>query len=526
MTAFVTLDGISVATPEGRALFENLTLSVGCERIGLVGRNGSGKSTLLALIAGWMKAFEGHVSTNAKVAMVGQVPNAIGSFADILGVADALDRLDRLDRGEGDVADAEQADWTLPERLSRLRADAGLLHIPFDRPATSLSGGERTRAAIAAAMLAQPDLLLLDEPTNNLDREGRAMVMALLDAWSGGLIIASHDRELLDAMDRIVALSSTGVTIFGGGWTAFAEARDAELQRAEQAASKADEMLAIQKRSVQVHTEKKAQRDRKGKQERIKGSNSKLLLDAKKDRSGRTMSRDKAVAARLLGDALDQQQTARARLEIVAPLTIDIPPSGLPSNRKLAELKEVALDRNGKRLFGPLSLTIEGPQRLAVSGPNGSGKTSLLQLITGVIEPSTGSAWRADGAVAMLDQHVAIIDPYLSLLDNLRGQSPELSPNEAHAILARFAFRNRDAEKLGGQLSGGERLRAGLAMVLGTPKPAQLLILDEPTNHLDIDSVATLSQALLDYDGALLAVSHDQRFLSEIGIEQIITLGQ
>ena len=161
---------------------------------------------------------------------------------------------------------------------------------------------------------------------------------------------------------------------------------------------------------------------------------------------------------------------------------------------------------------------------MAVTGANGSGKTSLLALATGAAQPTSGAVHRAEGCIAMLDQHAALLNPALSLLDAMIAAHPRMSTHDAHAALARFAFRNRDALKPVAVLSGGERLRAALCLVTAGPVAPQLLILDEPTNHLDIESIELLEEALDAYDGALLVVSHDETFLERIGIAQRLAL--
>ena len=177
-----------------------------------------------------------------------------------------------------------------------------------------------------------------------------------------------------------------------------------------------------------------------------------------------------------------------------------------------------------RHLFGPLSLEVRGPERIAIRGANGSGKTTLFRLMTGELAPSGGDLDRLSTRVAVLDQHVGLLDPSTSILDNLRRLNPELTANDAHAALARFAFRNRAALQIAGTLSGGERLRAGLACVFARPQPPLLLLLDEPTNHLDLTSIEVLETALSGYDGAIIAVSHDRSFLRAIGVEREIRL--
>ncbi len=258
MSAFVILDSISLATPDGRPLFDGLTLALGRERTGLVGRNGSGKSTLLRLIAGASEPSGGSVQRTGSIGMLAQLANDRQSIAQALGVDVALARLRRLERGDGSLDDAAEADWTLETRLHSALVETGFPARPLDRLVASLSGGERTRVALARLLIEAPDLLLLDEPTNNLDADGREAVAQLLERWQGGALVASHDRALLERVDRIVELTPVGITVFGGAWSAFAAQRDAARTRASAELERASDALHETERSIQKAREKKA----------------------------------------------------------------------------------------------------------------------------------------------------------------------------------------------------------------------------------------------------------------------------
>jgi ATPase subunit of ABC transporter with duplicated ATPase domains len=522
--ALLTLDHIAAARPDGTALFSDLSLAIGRERVGLVGSNGAGKSTLLAIIAGEAQPQTGSVHRAGRIATLRQILPCEGSVAQALGVVEALACLDRLEGGTGTIDDAAMADWTLRERLAAALADVGLGSIGLDRESATLSGGERTRLGLAAMLLTQPDLLLLDEPTNNLDEQGRDAVASLLARWPGGALVASHDRALLEGMDRIVHLSSVGVLTVGGGWSAFVAQRDAMRERAEETLDRNRRQLAQSEQAVQRQSEKKARRDKAGRALRDKGGTPKIVLGMMAERAEQSGGRDRQLAQRQISEAREGLDSARQQVEILTPLHIDLPRSGLSANRTLLRFEHVVLERDGRRLFGPLSFAIIGPRRIAIEGANGSGKTSLLSLATGTLNPSAGNVHRAAGAIAMLDQHVSLLRPDLTLVENMCAHHPGMTPGQAHAMLARFAFRNRDALKPAAVLSGGERLRAGLAMVTAGPTPPQLLILDEPTNHLDVEAIETLEEGLRCYDGALLVVSHDALFLEHIGIEERIML--
>ena len=524
MAAFLILDSISLVTPDGRPLFDGLTLALGRERTAVVGRNGSGKSTLLRLIAGDIAPSGGSLQRIGRVGMLAQLADERLTVGEALGVADELACLHRLESGEGSLDDATDADWTLPARIQAALNDAGLPSLPLHRPIASLSGGERTRVALARLLIETPDVLLLDEPTNNLDADGRQAVAQLLERWHGGILVASHDRALLERVDRIVELTPIGVTLFGGAWSEFAEAREAARDRAEADLDHATDALRNTERSLQKAREKKSRRDKAGRAWRAKGIEDKMFMDRERERAENSAARESHLASRLIGERTEALEAARARVEILTPLAIDLPRTDLPRGRELIAFKDVAMAFGERRLFGPLSFDVRGPERIAIRGANGSGKTTLFRLITGELAPSLGNIDRRTDRIAVLDQHVELLDPASSILDNLRRLNPELTANEAHAALARFAFRNRAALQIAGTLSGGERLRAGMACVFARPQPPYLLLLDEPTNHLDIASIEELESALAAFDGALIAISHDEAFLRGIGIEREIAL--
>jgi len=524
MPAFLILDSISLTAPEGRPLFDGLTLALGRERIGLVGRNGSGKSTLLHLIAGQGEPSSGSVQRIGSIGMLTQLADDRQTVAQALGVDDDLARLRRLERGEGSLDDATEADWTLEARLHAALVETGLPAMPLDRRVASLSGGERTRAALARLLIEAPDLLLLDEPTNNLDADGREAVAQLLERWQGGALVASHDRALLERVDRIVELTPVGITLFGGGWSAFAEQRDAARARAGAELERASDALRHTERSIQTAREKKVRRDSAGRAYASSGSQAGILLDAQKQRAEASGARESRLADRLLGDRADALEAARAKVEVLTPLAIDLPTTDLPGGRQLIAFKDVTMSFGDRRLFGPLSFEVRGPERIAICGANGSGKTTLFRLMSGELKPASGDISRLTDRIAVLDQHVGLLDPAASILDNLQRFNPELTGNAAHAALARFAFRNRAALQIAGTLSGGERLRAGMACVFARPQPPFLLLLDEPTNHLDLASIEELEHALRGFDGALIVISHDRAFLHAIGIEREIVL--
>lgn len=525
MPASISLSGLSWSTPNGTPLFTDFNLTFGRERTGLVGRNGTGKSTLLHLIAGHLHPVSGLLRVTGSIAMMRQdaMERPDETIADLFGVRSALDLLDRAEAGLADADELGDADWTLPTRIEGALLRCGLSAEP-QTPLVTLSGGQRSRAALAALIFAEPDFLLLDEPTNNLDRAGRKAVLDLIRGWTGGAIIASHDRELLEEMDVIVELTSLGATRYGGNYSAFRQRKDTELDAAAHDLAYAEKSRSDAIRRAQQASERKARKDSTGHRARAKGDQPKILMDAAKGRA----EGSRGAGARLRDarrEAADEAVSiAREKIEVLQPLRMDIAPTGIASSRTALQLEEVTGGYDPDRpIIRNLSLTITGPERVVIAGPNGSGKTTLLKIITGQIMPQSGLAHLTVPFV-LLDQHVRLLDPAQTLRENFLQLNPAVDAHVAHAALARFGFRAADALRRAGELSGGERLRAGLACTLGAIPPPMLLILDEPTNHLDLDGIAALEAALAAYDGAVLVISHDEAFLKSLGPNRIITL--
>jgi ATPase components of ABC transporters with duplicated ATPase domains len=519
MSAYLTFNDVAAATPQRRALFQGLTLSLGRERVGLVGRNGAGKSTLLAIAAGNAAPSAGKVNRSGTAGTLAQNWAPDVTAAQGLGVSEGLAVLQRVLSGGGSTADFEIADWSLEQRIDEALLEVGLPGIALDRAMGTLSGGERTRIGMARLFIDRPDLLLLDEPTNNLDAAGREAVRSMISGWQGGVLVASHDRDLLETMDRIVELTPVGVRIVGGGWSAFAAQRDAEREQAAADLERSDAALRDTARAVQRQKEAKERRDKAGRAFAAKGSEPRILLGAQAQRAENSGGRIGKIAERLTEDAAARAREARAKVEVLTPLAITLPSSGMPSGARVLEMSGVTAALPGRTL-GPWSLVVSGPERIAVSGANGAGKSTLLRIAAGLAAPAEGCLKRADGRIALLDQHVDLLDRQSSVLANFLRLNPSATAHEAHAACARFAFRNTDAARLVGSLSGGERLRAGMACVLGGHDVPWLLMLDEPTNHLDIESIELLEQALREFDGALMIVSHDPPFLAAVGVNR------
>ena len=523
----LTLDQLSYSTPDGKALFTSFDLTIPSGRTGLIGRNGIGKSTLLRLASGEILASGGTVSRPERVRMLAQhlAIDHGETVADLFAIAPALERLARIADGQPRPDDIEKADWTIEARLDVALAAVGLSGIAADRPLISLSGGQRTRAALAALTFDAPDLILLDEPTNNLDRDGRALVIDLLASWHGNALVVSHDRSLLRTLDAIIELTGTGARLYGGNYDFYRTQKQLEDAALSHDIAHAEKSLAVIQRDMQRQKEKQDRRDAAGRRSRARNDMPKILMNGRKATAENTAAAGARLADRRISAAEALRSDVVAKREVLNPLCLDLPSTGLPSGRTVLAIENLTGGPvSDEPVIRDLTCTLSGPERLAITGPNGSGKTSLLRLITGDLAPVRGSV-RLNARMALLDQNVTLPDARLTLAEAYRQHNPDDSPMDAHAALARLGFRGDDGRRKVGELSGGERVRVALALTIAGPHPAELLLLDEPTNHLDFAAIDVLEAGLAAYDGALIVVSHDADFLDAIGTTRELVLG-
>jgi ATPase subunit of ABC transporter with duplicated ATPase domains len=529
----VVADRLAYSLADGRTLLSDLTLGFGRERTGLVGANGTGKSTLVRLLAGDLRPSSGSV---VRAGSLGYLPqdfrvHADQPLADVLGIAVRLARVDRVLAGDASPDDLDRVggDWDLRERAEAVLARLGLSHLALDRPVVDVSGGEATRVALAGVLLAEPDFLLLDEPTNNLDAAGREALYGFVEGWTGGLLAVSHDRGLLRRMDRIVELTPSGARVYGGGYDLYRAQRDAEADAAARELASAQAELRSARREAQQMRERQARRDSRGRQVAAKGGMPKIMLGMMKERAEGTGARVHETGARLIADGVARREAARERVDEQARLALDLPSAAVPAGKVVVELDAVTYAHPGAAspVMDGVSLRVTGPERVAIVGRNGGGKTTLLRLVTGELRPDAGTVRLGlpRDEVAFFDQHTRRLRDDASVLENYRAANPDVDVTAARHALARFLFEGHAVHQPAGSLSGGQRLRAALACTLNGWHPPRLLLLDEPTNHLDLDSLQALEEVLRGYDGALLVVSHDADFLDAIGIQRRVELG-
>ncbi|MFI1358023.1 ABC-F family ATP-binding cassette domain-containing protein [Streptomyces sp. NPDC020898] len=530
--AFIVCSNLSFSWPDGTPVFQDLSWSVGDGRTGLVAPNGAGKSTLLRLIAGELRPNRGGVTVKG---LLGYLPQSLPltgglTVAEVLGIAPIIEALDAI--ASGDVSEEHFTtvgnDWDIEER-SRVQLDRlALGDVPLTRQLHALSGGQAISLGLAAQLIKQPDVLLLDEPTNNLDLAARRKLYDVLENWRGCLLVVSHDRELLDLMEGIAELDSGEMRLYGGNYTEYEETVRAEQETAEKNIRTAEQQVKREKRELQQARERAARRAGVGARAARKGSIPKMAAGTLKRRAQESAGKANDMHGQRLADAKTRLDEASRVLRDDHRIALELPDTNVPAGRTVFLGEGIHVRYGERELFAGegVDLTIRGPERIALTGPNGVGKSTLLRVINGELEATNREFKRADGRVAYLSQRLDTLPLDRTVAQCLADYAPHKPEAERMNLLARFLFRGPAAHLPVSALSGGERLRATLACVLGAEPAPQLLLLDEPTNNLDLDSVEQLEGALNSYEGAFVVVSHDERFLKEIGVNRWLLMSE
>jgi ATP-binding cassette, subfamily F, member 3 len=490
-----------------KVLFDNAGFAVGSsDRVGLLGPNGSGKSSLMKVIAGLLKPDGGSLTFRRGV-RVGYLPQDLAGLAArplIEVVRAAVPGLDGLQARLEDtqraleVAAEPEVQLELSAELAELHQEAegyeahfgrhvaerilsGLGFKPTDmnRSASEFSGGWKMRAALAGLLLSAPDLLLLDEPTNHLDVPTLGWFDAFLRGSKHAFMLISHDRAFLNRqVTRVLSLEPEGLKSYVGNHTRYLEQRAVEV---EQLLAQAEKQA-----TRRAHLEAFINRFR-----------------AKASKARQVQSRVKMLAKEKDVETIEDRKTVSFRFGEVAR-----------SGREVAELKGVKKSYGANVVYDGLDALLLRGEKVAVVGLNGAGKTTLLKLLAGELEPDGGTVTLGHNVqLAYYAQHHGeALDAKATVLEVLRQAAPERTDGQLRSIVGAFLFSGDDVDKRVGVLSGGERARVALARLL--VRPANLLVMDEPTNHLDLDSTEALIDALEDFGGTVVFVSHNLSFLN------------
>jgi ATP-binding cassette subfamily F protein uup len=475
------------------------------ERVALIGRNGTGKSSLLKIVAGLDKPDDGllQVERGLRRTYVPQEPQfapGVRVFDAVSeGVAEAKAAREKFERHDGvdhDELDALQSriealgGWDWERRVDETLQRLGLAP---DVVVDTLSGGVRKRVALAQALVAKPDVLLLDEPTNHLDLDAIDWLAELLRGYRGALVLISHDRAFIDATaTRIVELDRGQLRGYPGNFSAYEAAKARELESEALANARADKLLAQEEVWV-----------RKG-------------VEARRTRSVARIARLEQLRVQRVAR---RDQVGRVRMEVA---------TGGQSGKVVAELEDVSLRFGERVIVDKLTTTILRGDKIGLIGPNGCGKTTLLKLILGELEPASGRIRRGTQiSVAYFDQMRAGLKLDATLADTISPGSEwiEIGSARKHVMsyLGDFLFAPERANAKVTSLSGGERNRLLLARLFALP--ANVLVLDEPTNDLDIDTLELLEELLANYPGTVFLVSHDRRFVDNVVTSTLVWEG-
>ncbi|MFJ2766829.1 ribosomal protection-like ABC-F family protein [Streptomyces sp. NPDC087300] len=528
--AAIVCSNVSFAWPDDTPVFHDLSFAVAPGRTGLVAPNGSGKSTLLKLIAGELKPATGSLTVGGTLGYLPQSLPLTGDLtvAEVLGVAAVIRALDTVE--SGDVSEEHFAvigdDWDIEERTRAQLDRLGLAGLALDRRLSTLSGGQVVSLGLAAQLLKRPDVLLLDEPTNNLDLEARHQLYDVLSDFTGCLLLVSHDRALLDRMERIAELNSDELRLYGGNFTEYEEAVRAEQEVAEKNIRNAEQELKREKREMQQARERAERRQSNAARNLKSAGLPRIFAGNMKRGAQESAGRAGQMHATRVSEAKARLDEAGRALRDEQRITLDLPDTQVPAGRNLFIGEGLQVHHAGRAVFAEdgVDLTVRGPERIALTGPNGAGKTTLLRLITGELAQDSGEIKRGEGRIAYLSQRLDLLDLDRTVAENFAAFAPERPEAERMNLLARFLFRGARAHLPVRVLSGGERLRATLACVLCAEPAPQLLLLDEPTNNLDLVSAGQLESALDSYRGAFIVISHDEKFLAEIGVNRWLRL--
>ena len=522
MRAHVRVSQLCFAWPDGTPVFDGLSFTLDARRTGIVAPNGAGKSTLLRLLAGELTPASGQVDIAGSLAYLPQdlaFPSAL-RVADVLGVREGLDALAAIAAGRAEQAlfDAVGDAWDLKERTRASLATFGLDRLALDRTLDTLSGGEVMALGLAAQWLKRPDVLLLDEPSNHLDAAARQRLYRFIDEWDGCLVMASHDRALLGCVDQVAELDRTSLRLYGGDFAFYEEAVRVQADAAEQdvrSLRRAVKREERERQQARERTERRASNARRG----ASDAGLPRIVAGNRQRAAQVAAgRSEDVHAARLADAGRRLAVAQRSTREEPDLGIELPDTHVPPGRWLFSGRSLQVLHDGVALFAPggIDLDIRGPERIAIAGGNGSGKTTIARLLCGDLTPGSGVTRRGEGRVARLSQRLDAFDAQDAVMGCFSASTPALDDVERANLLARWLFRGAAMHRPIAALSGGERLRISLACTLhATPAP-QLLVLDEPTNNLDLHAVRELERALRAYRGALVIISHDAAFVEAL----------
>ncbi len=523
------VSGVSFHYYNQPILFQNISLSVmSGSKVSFIGNNGVGKSTLLKLIAGKLDAVSGSVQCSSVPYYIPQQIGMMGlSVGRALGVSDKIEALHAIYEGSDDAKSYEilDDDWTIESRCRIALDDWGLSNIELTASMDSLSGGEKVKVFLAGIAIHQPRTMILDEPTNHLDKVSRQKLYEIISNTKATVIIVSHDVTLLNLLDETYELSSNGLKLYGGNYNFYKEQKFIEEQALNQQINTEETALKLARKKAKEVNERQEKRSRQA--EKNKGQVIRILRQGLKNRGENTGANLKDRHTELIHQNSLRLSDLRQKQEVRCELKLDFYNTSLYNGKLL--VSAIGLNfRYSERDFlwkNAFDVEIRSGERIHLKGDNGTGKTTLMKLLIGELEPSAGKIIKSDFSFVYLDQEYSNVNTSQTVFEQAQQYNcHNLLDHEIKLRLHRTLFPKDMWDKPCCVLSGGEKMRLSLCCLMISNHIPDLIILDEPTNNLDLQSLDILTATIKNYIGTLLVISHDNVFIKEMGITRTIEL--
>jgi ATPase subunit of ABC transporter with duplicated ATPase domains len=525
----LTLNHLSYIHSNRDVLFKDLNLTINRhDKIALIGNNGTGKSTLLKILAGQLQPANGTVSAESKPYYV---PQHFGQFNDLtlaqaLRIDTKLKALKNIVAGCGTESDLLliNDDWLVEERCSHALTIWDVRGTDLDTKMEALSGGQKTKVFLAGIHIHQPDIVLLDEPSNHLDLQSRNILYDYVRSASNTLVIVSHDKTMLNLVTSVYELEKGKLTLYGGNYDFYAAQKQIEITALQNELKNKEKVLRKAKEVERETIERKQKLDARGRKKQVKSGVATIMLNAYKNQAEKSASKIKDIHAEKTAKISNEINNVRNALPDWDKIKINLNDAVLHSGKKIVIAAHINFSFHDKLIWEqPLTFTITSGKRIAIKGANGSGKTTLIKIILGSLQPKVGSIDRVSFKSIFIDQDYSLIDNRLSVYEQVQQfNSSHLGESELKIRLNRFLFAKESWNQPCSTLSGGEKMRLMLCCLTIDNHAPDLIVLDEPTNNLDIQNKEILTQAIKDYKGTLIVVSHDERFLQEVETEETI----